>query len=166
MEPIADQLIELTAVAPRRFVQVVRGQEDRARGQSARISQRPDRFDRRGEASFHVGGAAAGQPAVLGFGRHERQVNRVEVSVELKRSSGTAALEPDHDGRDSGYPPVGRSTSKPSAARISARRSLTAPAWPVGLGTSISRRAVSTSRWRFTWGLRRSMIAGSTLHED
>ena len=165
-DALADELVELAAVAPGGLVQVVRGQEDRAGGKSPGVAECPDRLDGGGDAPFHVRGAAAGeQPAVLDSRRHERQVDRVEVAVELERPARPAALEPDHHGRSAGYPPVGRSTSKPSAVRISARRSLTAPASPVGLGTSISRRAVSTSRWRLTWGFKRSMVAGSIFME-
>src|SRR5262249_48748817 len=42
------------------------------------------------------------------------------------------------------------STRKPSAAKISARQSLTAPASPVRLGMEISLTAVSSRRGRFT----------------
>ena len=80
------------------------------------------------------------------LGRHERQVDRVEVAVELKRAAGLAAAEADGDGRRRGWPPSGCSTLKPSARSSSASRSDTAPADPVGLGTSISLMAVSTRR--------------------
>ena len=80
------------------------------------VAQGADRLDGGGDPPFHVGGTAAGEPAVLDSRRHERQVDRVEVAVELERPPRPAALEPDDDGRrrrDS--PPSGRSTAKPSA---------------------------------------------------
>ncbi len=98
-EAVADELVELAAVAPGGLVQVVRGQEDRTGGKSAGIAECPDRFDRGGHAPFHVRGSAAGeQPVVLDSRRHERQVNRVEVAVELERRPRPAAFESDHDG--------------------------------------------------------------------
>ena len=89
--------------------------------ESARVSQRPDRFDGRGDAPFHVRGPAAGQPAILDFGRHERQVDRVEMPVKLKRSSRPAALEPDHDGRRFGVSSTGSVDLKTVRRRESPR---------------------------------------------
>ncbi len=43
-------------------------------------------------------------------------------------------------------PATGRSTANPSPRSSSARQSAASPAWPVGLGTATSRRAVSNRR--------------------
>ena len=96
---LADHLVELPAVAPWCFMQIVRRQEHGASEKSTGIAQGADRFHGRGDSRFHVGGAAAGEPAVVNRRRDERQVDRVEVTIKLERRSRAATLEPDHDGR-------------------------------------------------------------------
>ncbi len=106
VQTIANQLIELAAIPPGASCRswAVKRTEPAVSPPESRSG--PDRFDRRGEATFHVGGTAAGQAAVLDRGRDERQVNRVKMPVELKRPSRPAAVEADHDGRRFGVSPV------------------------------------------------------------
>ena len=99
MSSLADHLVELAAVAPRCFMQIVRSQEHGASEKSAGIAQGADCFHGRGDSRFHVSGAAAREPSVVNRGWDERQVDRVEMPVKLKRRSRPATLEPDHDSR-------------------------------------------------------------------
>ena len=103
---VADELIELAAVAPGGFVQVVRRQQDRAGRQRLGIAECPDRLDRGGDPCFHVRCAAAGDPAVLDLRRDERQVHRVEMAVELKGRPRPAAIESNRDRRRGRVAPI------------------------------------------------------------
>ncbi|MFO0930410.1 MAG: hypothetical protein U0736_25845 [Gemmataceae bacterium] len=95
----ADQLVELLAEPPRRFVQVVRGEQDRAGGQHAGVAEHAQRLDGSGGPPLHVRRAAAGEQIVAAPRRDERQVDGVEVAVELQRSPWSPAGVPDDDRR-------------------------------------------------------------------
>ena len=97
--PLADHVVELAAVAPGGLVQVVGRQQDGAGGEQARNPAAHAGLDGRGDPRLHVRRPAAGEPAVLDRGRHERQMDRIEVAVELERPAGPAAVEADGDGR-------------------------------------------------------------------
>ena len=83
--------------------------EPAARAPASR--RRADRLDGGGDPRLHVRGPAAGEPAVLDRGRHERQVDRVEVAVELERPARPAAVEADRDRRRRRMP--GRRSVRP-----------------------------------------------------
>ena len=94
-----DHGVELLAIAPRRLVQVVRGQQQAARRQAAGVAHRTQRLHRRGDPGLHVGRAAAGQHAARQPRRPVRQVDGVQVAVELQGRSGPRAGQPRDHGR-------------------------------------------------------------------
>ena len=73
------------------------------RRRAGRAAPRP----RRPMPAFHVGGAAAAEPVALDARRHERQVDGVEVAVELQRPARLLPLPADRDGRRLGIAAVG-----------------------------------------------------------
>ena len=105
----------------------VRSTEPAVKHARRRAGHGPLRRPRR--PPFHVGRTAAGQPAVVDLrtartaGEPCRGGRRIGASGPAGRSS-VAPQRPE----TAGYPPAGRSTTKPSAFRISASRSLTGPA--------------------------------------
>src|SRR5204863_8620929 len=88
--------------APGGLVQVVRRQQDGARRQGAGVAQHPQGLDGGGDPALHVGGAAAGEVAVLDRRGNEGQVNRVEVAVELQGPAGAGPGQADDDGGGNG----------------------------------------------------------------
>ena len=113
------------------------------------VAKRAQRLDRRGDAPLHVRRPAAGEQAVLDRGRDERQVDRVEVAVELERPARPSAREPDHHGRGRGIAALGPLDREPVGGEDLGQPVAGRPASPVRLGTSTSRTAVSTSRSRW-----------------
>ena len=114
---VADELVELAAVAPGGLVQVVRGQEDRTGAETAGIAKCPDRFDCGGHAAFHVSGAAAGEQPVVSrraaartAGEPCRGGRRTEASGRASRCS---CVSPRRGTR--GIPPLVARTLNPSA---------------------------------------------------
>ena len=94
-------------------MEVVGRQEDRAGGQGAGVAEGEQGLDRGGQPALHVGRPAAGEAVAVDRRRHERQVDGVEVAVELEDPAGPAAFEPGHDGRGVGVAGLGTIDREP-----------------------------------------------------
>ena len=105
--PLGDQAVELAPVAPGGLVEVVRGQQDRPPGQGVGVAQGAERLDGGRDAGLHVRGPAAEESLPLLARRDEREVDGVEVAVELQDAPGPAAPEPDRHGGGRGVSPFG-----------------------------------------------------------
>ena len=97
--PVVDQLIQLSAISPRRFVQIVSGQQNSAATQNRRIADDAQRFDHGSHTRLHVARPAPGQTVPLNGRRSERQVHRVQMPVELQRPARFPRIPPHHNGR-------------------------------------------------------------------
>ena len=88
----------MPAVAPRGFVQVVRGQQHRTRREQSPIAQREQSLDRRGQTRLHVAGARAAQSAALDPIGDKGQVDGVEMTVPLQSSTRPIGHKTRHHG--------------------------------------------------------------------
>ena len=111
--PIGDHLIDLLSETPRGLVEVVSRQKNRTRGQTAGIPEREQCLDRRGEPPLHVGRPTAGKEIAINRGRHEWEMNGVEMAIELKNAPWSRAVEPSHHSRCLGMSGRGTIDGKP-----------------------------------------------------
>jgi hypothetical protein len=101
----ANQFFELLAAAPGRFVQIVCREQHRSGFHGAAVTQNPQRFHGGRRSPFHIARSAPGDPIAVDARGNERQMNRIQVAVELHRFSGAAALQPDRHRRCLRVPP-------------------------------------------------------------
>jgi hypothetical protein len=87
-----DEPIELASIAPRRFVKIMGRKQNRARRERSSVAKDSQGFDGGGDAGFHVGRTAARKSPVGYGGRKKGQMDRIQVSIELQRSTRFAGV--------------------------------------------------------------------------
>jgi hypothetical protein len=80
-------------------VQIVSGEEYGAREKGLGLAKDTQRFDSCSEPRFHVGGSAPFEEISVHGRWYEREMNRIEVSIELQHGSASSAADADGHGR-------------------------------------------------------------------
>lgn len=82
-EAFADHVFMLRTIAPRGFVEIVGGEENSALRSEIEFADDAKGFDGGSDTGFHVAGTAALEKIAFHTGRREREVDGVEVAIEL-----------------------------------------------------------------------------------
>lgn len=106
-EAFADHVFMLRTIAPRGFVEIVGGEENSALRSEIEFADDAKGFDGSSDTGFHVAGTAALEKIAFHTGRREREVDGVEVAIELQGFSAGFPLETNSDGGGFGIAPVG-----------------------------------------------------------
>src|SRR5262249_2477821 len=83
----ANEPLELPAVAPGSFVKGVGGEENAACLENLGFAKHTQGFDGRGDSRLHVRRTAASDAVPLNPRCNERQMNRVEMAIELQSTA-------------------------------------------------------------------------------